>query len=87
MKLLVGFNKKPVILIILGREFMSKSVTADKIAEFIHQGMVFQNVLAITYKYVTLTVVGDTSRGDSMIPAFRVRSAPSERGLCDIDRV
>ena len=32
---------KKHILIILGREFMSKSVTADKIAEFIHQGMVF----------------------------------------------
>jgi hypothetical protein len=29
----------------IGREFMSKSVTADKIAEFIHQGMVFSKLI------------------------------------------
>ena len=37
--------QKKHILIILGREFMSKSVTADKIAEFIHQGMVFSKLM------------------------------------------
>ena len=49
MKLSVSFDPpKKHILIILGREFMSKSVTADKIAEFIHQGMFLQNLLLTT---------------------------------------
>jgi len=46
MKPLVSSNPpKKDFLIILGREFMSKSVTADKIAEFIHQGMVFSKLI------------------------------------------
>ena len=39
---------KERFLIILGREFMSKSVTADKIAEFIHQGMCFSKLIIIS---------------------------------------